>query len=158
MTFKLQSEIFVQLIQIISTYWPNYIKHADNISNVASISDVEMIFSMVMKNSAVELTVRLRLYEIRTGADLQSGPVLPSVYTDTTLRRAVANRIFCRSCHASFGIFLHHSKSNRTQKNAPLDVNKLFGSVLGVYTRTFTNRYRPAPLRILMDVMAIVTT
>ena len=35
------------------------------------------------------------------------------------------------------------------KRNVPLDVNKLFGSVLGVYTRTFTNRYQSAPRRML---------
>ena len=48
--------------------------------------------------------------------------------------------------------------SNRTPINIPLDLNKAFGSGLGVYTRIRINRYQSAPLRILLDGMAIVTT
>ena len=97
--------------------------------------------------------LRLRLHEIRTGDDPRSAPVLPRVYTGLSLGRAFASRMFCRSCNASIT-----RSSNRTHINIPLDVNKAFGSTLDVYTRIRINRYQSAPLRILLDVMAIVTT
>ena len=100
-------------------------------------------------------TFRLRLHEIRTGADLRSGPVLLSVYTDTVLYRAVASRIFRRSCHAPFRIFLHHSKSNRAQKKRSIRCQQT------VWFRAWClneNFYQSLPICTAPDVMAIVTT
>ena len=103
--------------------------------------------------------------------------ILDYVYTRSGPERTLGAHLFCLAftlvcllvehlqvecfVEAATPLFEYCSiirSSNRTPINIPLDVNKAFGSTLGVYTRIRINRYQSAPLRILLDVMAIVTT
>ena len=102
---------------------------------------------------------------------------LDYVYTRSRLERTSGAHLFCLAftlvwllvkhlqvecfVEAATPLFEYCSitrSSNRTPKNISLDVNKVFGSTLGVYTRIRINRYQSAPLLILLDVMASVST